>query len=86
MAFSDPNDILSWRLEPRNLKLPRPDWGEVAVTNVFLSNNEFSVPSLFSDPVNAHTGYFVNPIVMDMLICGMQNGTAQTCAATGGAP
>ncbi len=86
VAFSDPNDILSWRLEPKNLKLPRPDWGEVAVTNVYLSNNEFSVPSLFSDPVNAHTGYFVNPTVMDMLICGMQNGSAQTCAATGGAP
>jgi hypothetical protein len=23
VAFSDPNDILSWRLEPKNLKLPR---------------------------------------------------------------
>ncbi|MBV8441971.1 MAG: hypothetical protein JO312_15645 [Hyphomicrobiales bacterium] len=79
VAFSDPNDILSWRLEPRNLNLPRSDWGEVAVTNVFMSNNEFSVPLLFSDPTNAHTGYFVNPTVMDMLICGMNNGAVGTC-------
>jgi hypothetical protein len=79
VAFSDPNDILSWRLEPKNLKLPRPDWGEVAVTDVYMSNNEFSIPSLFSDPANAHTGYFVNPTVMDMLICGMNNGAVGVC-------
>ena len=30
-----PNDILSWRLEPRNLQFPHADWGEVAVTNVY---------------------------------------------------
>jgi len=80
VAFSDPNDILSWRLEPKNLRLPRSDWGEIAVTNVFMSNNEFSVPGLFSDPTNAHTGYFVNPTVMDMLICGMTNGVVPPCA------
>jgi hypothetical protein len=79
VAFSDPNDILSWRLEPKNLKLPRPDWGEVAVTDVYMSNNQFSIPSLFSDPANAHTGYFVNPTVMDMLICGMNNGAVGVC-------
>jgi hypothetical protein len=79
VAFSDPNDILSWRLEPRNLQFPRADWGKVAVTNVFMSNGEFSAPGLFSDPVNAHVGYFVNPTVMDMLICGMDNGAARPC-------
>jgi hypothetical protein len=50
VAFSDPNDILSWRLEPKNLRLPRPVWGEVAVTNIYMSNGEFSVPGLISDP------------------------------------
>jgi hypothetical protein len=79
VAFSDPNDILSWRLEPRNLQFPQADWGKVAVTNVFMSNGEFSTPGLFSDPVNAHTGYFVNPTVMDMLICGMKDGVVQSC-------
>jgi hypothetical protein len=75
VAFSDPNDILSWRVEPKNLNLPRPNWGEVAVTNVYMSNGEFSAPGLFSDPANAHTGYFVNPTVMDMLICGINNNS-----------
>jgi hypothetical protein len=79
VAFSDPNDILSWRLEPKNLRLPRPDWGEVAVTNVYMSNNEFSIPGLFSDPTNAHTGYFISPTVLDMLICGMDNGAPRPC-------
>ena len=79
VAFSDPNDILSWRLEPRNLQFPRADWGKVAVTNVFMSNGEFSAPGLFSDPVNAHVGYFVNPTVMDMLICGMKDGVVAPC-------
>ncbi len=79
VAFSDPNDILSWRLEPRNLQFPRADWGKVAVTNVFMSNAEFSLPGVISDPVNAHVGYFTNPAVMDMLICGMKNGSISPC-------
>ena len=78
-AFSDPNDILSWRVERRNLQFPQADWGKVAVTNVFMSNSEFSLPGLISDPVNAHLGYFVNPTVMDILICGMDNGAARPC-------
>lgn len=84
VAFSDPNDILSWRLEPRNLKLPKPVWGEVAVTNVYMSNNEFSIPGVISDPVNAHTGYFVNPTVIDMLICGMDKGSVKPCGSRDG--
>jgi hypothetical protein len=79
VAFSDPNDILSWRLQPRNLQFPHADWGKVTVTNVFMSNNEFSIPGAISDPVNAHTGYFVNPTVIDMLICGVENGAPRPC-------
>ncbi len=66
-------------IEPRNLKLPKPVWREVAVTNVYMSNNEFSIPGVISDPVNAHTGYFVNPTVMEMLICGMDNAVPRPC-------
>jgi hypothetical protein len=86
VAFSDPNDILSWRLEPKNLKFPKSDWGDVAVTDVYLSNNEVSVPGLISDPVNAHTGYFVNSRVMDMLICGMDKGSIRPCDPSSSAP
>ena len=49
------------------------------MTNVYMSNNEFSIPGVISDPVNAHTGYFVNPTVIDMLICGMDTFAARPC-------
>jgi hypothetical protein len=74
VAFSDPNDILSWRLKPCNLELPHSEWGSVEETNVYLSNDEFSIPLLFSTPTDAHGGYFVNPTVMGMLVCGVKNG------------
>ena len=79
VAFSDPNDVLSWRLKPYNLKLPRSEWGSVKLTNVYLSNGEFSVPLLISDPTTAHTGYFDNQVVMDMLVCGVDKGAVQSC-------
>jgi hypothetical protein len=49
-----------------------------------MSNGEFSIPLLFSDPVTAHTGYFLNPTVMDMLVCGMNKGAVQACIADAG--
>jgi hypothetical protein len=79
VAFSDPNDILSWRLRRYNLELPPSEWGSVKLTNVYLSNGEFSVPLLFSDPTTAHTGYPDNQTVMDLLICGMNKGAVQSC-------
>ena len=79
VAFSDPNDILSWRLKRYDLKLPPSEWSSVKLTNVYLSNGEFSVPLIFSDPTTAHTGYFDNQTVMDMLVCGAANGAVQAC-------
>ncbi len=79
VAFSDPNDILSWRLKRYNLKLPPFEWGSVELTNVYLSNGEFSIPLLFSLPTDAHSGYFVNPTVMDMLVCGVSKGAPRAC-------
>ena len=65
--------------EPRDLEFPRPSWGSVKLTNVYLSNGEFSVPLLFSDPTTAHGGYFDNPTVMNMLLCGASNGAVDPC-------
>jgi hypothetical protein len=79
VAFSDPNDILSWRLRPQDLKVPRPDRGSVKLTNVYLSNGEFSIPYVFSDPTTAHTGYFDNPTVMQLLLCGASNWAVDAC-------
>ena len=79
VAFSDPNDILSWRLRQKDLKVPRPDRRSVRLTNVYMSNGEFSVPGLISDPVKAHTGYFDNPTVMNLLLCGASNRAIGAC-------
>ncbi len=56
VAFSDPNDILSWRLRPRDLKVPRPERRSVKLTNVYLSNGEFSVPLLVFRPTDCAHG------------------------------
>ena len=83
VAFSDPNDILSWLVEPPNLKLPRPEWHSVELTNVYQSNGEFSIPLLFSTPTTAHTGYFDNQTVMELLVCGMNKGAVNACLPNG---
>jgi hypothetical protein len=79
VAFSDPNDILSWRLRQKDLGVPRSDRRSVKLTNVYMSNGEFSIPGLISDPVKAHTGYFDNPTVMNLLLCGATNSAVDPC-------
>jgi hypothetical protein len=83
VAFNDPNDILSWEVDPKNLGFPRSDWPQVKLTNVYLPNGEFSVPRLFSDPITAHNGYLDNQTVMELLVCGMSNGAVNTCLPNG---
>jgi hypothetical protein len=81
VAFSDPNDILSWRLRQKDLGVPRPDRRSVKLTNVYMSNGEFSIPLLISDPTKAHTGYFDNQTVMNLLLCGASYGAVDACPA-----
>jgi hypothetical protein len=79
VAFSDPNDILSWRLRQKDLDVPRTERRSVKLTNVYMSNGELSIPGLISDPVKAHTGYFDNQTVMNLLLCGASNGAVDAC-------
>ena len=79
VAFSDPDDILSWLVTKDDLGLPQTDASGVLLTNVYASNGEFQIPSTFSDPVKAHTGYFDNPAVIDLLVCGMAAGAVKPC-------
>ena len=83
VAFNDPNDILSWEVDKKNLGFPRPDWPQVKLTNVYLPNGEFSVSPLFSDPITAHNGYLDNQTVMELLVCGMSNGAVNACLPNG---
>jgi hypothetical protein len=83
VAFSDPNDILTWRIDRKNLGFPPSDWPSVKLTNVYMSNDEFSIPSLFSDPTTAHNGYLDNRTVMELMVCGMSNGAVNACLPNG---
>ena len=80
VAFSDSNDVLSWLVKTENLELPSSNAGAVSLTNVYMSNNEFEIPPVFSDPVQAHVGYFNNQMVLDLLVCGMSKGAVGGCA------
>lgn len=64
VAFSDPNDLLSFTLEPKRYAGP-----EVAIVNVLVSN----APTWFGmleRPDHAHTNYLLNPDVARMVACG----------------
>ena len=74
-GLRDPNDILSWLVKPNNLALPEEQWNTIKLSNVYMPNNEFSIPGVFSNPVTAHTGYFNNMTVLELLVCGMSNGS-----------
>lgn len=82
VAFSDPNDILSYLVRHDDLGLPSDDAdsGNRYFTNVYMPNEEIEVPFLFSDPFGAHTGYLTNKAVIDLLVCGMTGGaTNKAC-------
>jgi hypothetical protein len=74
IAFSDPNDILSYLVRPGALGLPPAQDPALYLSNVYMGNGEFSIPGLISNPVGAHLGYFTNRRVIDLLVCGMNHG------------
>jgi hypothetical protein len=79
VAFSDPNDILSYLVSRADIGLP-PDASEPQrrfYTNVYLYNREFDIPFFFADPYGAHLGYLNNPQVLDLFVCGMTNGSVK---------
>jgi len=62
VAFSDPNDILSYQLDING-------YSDLNVTNVSLNNttNWFGV---YANPLKAHNGYRSNPRVQEMVLFG----------------
>jgi hypothetical protein len=82
IAFSDPNDILSYLVRPGALGLPPSQDPALFLSNVYMGNGELSIPGLVSNPVGAHLGYFTNRRVIDLLVCGMDHGKVkQPCPA-----
>ena len=64
VAFTDPNDLLSYRLLPARYTAP-----DVAVADVLVSNDN-SWLGLIENPMTAHLDYLANPDVGTMIACG----------------
>jgi hypothetical protein len=64
VAFTDPNDLLSYRLLPARYAAP-----DVAVADVLVSNARTWL-GLIENPVAAHLDYLENPGVGDLIACG----------------
>ena len=67
VAFSDPNDLVSYRLDPR--LLDRPDVDTYRFTNV-LTTNTPTYFGLIANPLAAHEGYEENQTVFDLVANG----------------
>ncbi len=69
VAFTDPNDLLSYRLLPARYAAPDMRVGDVAVADVLVSNARTWL-GLIENPVAAHLDYLENPGVGDLIACG----------------
>lgn len=64
VAFSDPNDLLSFTLDPKRYAGP-----DVDIVNVLVSNAP-TWSGMLERPDHAHTNYLLNPDVARMVACG----------------
>jgi hypothetical protein len=69
VAFTDPNDLLSYELNRRNYRGEGADPHAFETSNV-LYPNATAWLGLFADPLTAHTGYSSDPEVLDLVACG----------------
>jgi hypothetical protein len=70
VAFTDPNDLLSYQLLPARYAAP-----DVAVADVLVSNATTWF-GLLENPVTAHLDYLSNPAVRELIACGSGQLTA----------
>jgi hypothetical protein len=81
LSFNDTNDLLTWHVPPWyvNDDPDAPDSRpEISITNVFVRN---SPPLLvLESPAPAHSNYFVNQDVWDVIRCGAQHGVVLQCS------
>lgn len=65
VAFTDPNDLLSYRLLPSQY-----DGKKVAIANILVSNDK-TYFGLLENPYTAHTTYLDNDDVSRVIVCGL---------------
>jgi len=83
VAFSDPNDLLSYTIPPWF----EQDMGDMQfqITNVSVQNSLHWF-HLYESPTDAHDAYMVNSDVWDVIRCGATNGKVSCHGDTSGAP
>ena len=69
VAFTDPNDLLSYEISRANLAENGAAPTTYSASNV-LYPVAISYFGVFANPLTAHTGYSSNPEVLDLVICG----------------
>ena len=89
IAFSDPNDDLSFLMQPQPLPHSQESLADspeqtipVTVKNVLVTNHAELV-WLFENPLPAHVNYYKAPKpsgLLDVIVCGMDNGSVNACA------
>ena len=80
VAFNDPNDILTWRLEPYFRDLCAGDssyCADLEINDVAATQHAQAWFGLFEDPVKAHTKYWDDPQVRQILRRGRAAATGQ---------
>jgi hypothetical protein len=65
VAFSDPNDLLSYPLDQHSVS-----GTSIAYSNVVISVQRSALLGIVADPLTAHTGHERSPAVMDLLTYG----------------
>ena len=80
VAFSDTNDLLSWAIPSQYVTALPGDacTPSLKVANVFVRNS-YLLPFLVENPGAAHTGYFKNSQVWDIIRCGAKDGVITQC-------
>ncbi len=76
VAISDPNDLLSYGLEPASAdkffdNALCPKISNVSITTAPAMDVGFG---MMANPLSAHTGYQSNPYVLDLIVQGLEDG------------
>jgi hypothetical protein len=78
VAFSDPNDVLSYPIPESGVDdLPEELRDQVLFSNVLLTIADVWFFGTLADPVKSHTGYAQDPTVIKLIGCGSR--TQATC-------
>ena len=80
VGFNDTNDLLTWHIPPWYLnegEKTANDRPLIDITNVFVQNTAKLL--VIESPGAAHSGYFKNPDVWDVISCGASGGSVKKC-------